>query len=101
MILKEADDRANDIAELQRLKAIAPASFHTKIQKQIDNIYAGIDGERSAAHFITREFGSKPKIVILNDLRIGVDGDYAHIDNLIITNKHAAASFLDTKNYPP
>src|SRR3546814_14998746 len=71
--------RSNDIAELQRLKAIAPASFHTKIQKQIDNIYAGIDGERSAAHSINREFGSKPKIVILHDLRIGVEIGRAHV----------------------
>src|SRR3546814_16444742 len=99
MTLKEADDRANYIAELQRLKAIAPASCHTKIQKQIYNIYAGIDGERSAAHFINREFGSKPKLVILHDLRIGVDAAYAQIDHLILHHQQGAAWVLDTKNF--
>lgn len=99
MILKEADDRSHDIAELQRLKSIVPAGFRQKIQQQIDNIYSGIEGERSAAHFINREFGASEKIVILHDLRIGVDGDYAQIDHLLIHRFQGAAWVLETKNF--
>jgi hypothetical protein len=99
MILKDADDRADDIAELQRLKSIAPPAFHAKIQKQIDNIYSGLEGEKSAAHFINREFGSKQRLVILHDLRIGVGGDYAQIDHLIIHHVQGAAWVLETKNF--
>lgn len=99
MILKEADDRSADIAELKRLKDIAPASFRPAIQKQIENVYSGIAGERHAAHFLKREFGSSENMAVLHDLRIGVDGDYAQIDHLVIHRIQGAAWVLETKNY--
>ena len=99
MVLKEADDRSEDITELKRLKAASPASFGPAIQKQIDNIYAGVAGERDAAHFINREFGQHERMAVLHDLRIGVDGDYAQIDHLVIHRFQAAAWVLEMKNY--
>lgn len=99
MILKDADDRTGDIAQLQRLKALAPSSFHKAIQKQIDNIYRGIEGEKSAAHFINREFGASERIIVLHDVRIGVDGDFAQIDHLLIHRVQGAAWVLETKNF--
>ena len=99
MILKEADDRAEDLAELKRLREASPASFRAAIQKQIDNIHKGIAGEREAAHFLKREFGHSGEMLILHDLRIGVDGDYAQIDHLVIHRVQATAWVLETKNY--
>jgi hypothetical protein len=99
MVLKEADDRSEDIAELKRLKDASAASFGPAIQKQIDNIYAGVAGERDAAHFINREFGNSERMAVFHDLRIGVDGDYAQMDHLVIHRFQAAAWVLETKNY--
>lgn len=45
MILKGADDRAADIAELKRLKEISPQSFAAAIQKKIDNIFSDLGCE--------------------------------------------------------
>ncbi|HZF42329.1 MAG TPA: nuclease-related domain-containing protein [Sphingomonadaceae bacterium] len=99
MILKEADDRSAGIAELKLLESIAPASFRPAVQKQIENIYSGIAGERDAAHFLKREFGSSERTAVLHDLRIGVDGEYAQIDHLVIHRIQGAAWVLETKNY--
>jgi hypothetical protein len=99
MILKEADDRAQDIAELERLKATAPSSYHVAIERQIKNIYAGRQGERDVAHFLKRELGSSSIMAILHDLRLEVDGDYSQIDHLVINRIQASAWVLETKNY--
>lgn len=99
MILKEADDRAEDLAELKRLREASPGPFRAAIQKQIDNIHKGIAGEREAAHLLKREFGHSGEMLILHDLRIGVDGDYAQIDHLVIHRVQATAWVLETKNY--
>lgn len=99
MIFKEADDRSKDISELRRLKETSPSSYGRAIQQQIDNIYAGVAGERDAAHFLKREFVHSENIAVLHDLRIGVDGDYAQIDHLVLHRVRGAAWVLETKNY--
>lgn len=99
MILKEADGRADDIAQLKQLLNEAPAKHHTKIQRQIDNIYAGVAAERDAAHFLGRGFGKSDRIAILHDLRLELDGDAAQIDHLVIHRFQAKAWVLETKNY--
>ncbi|WP_336985571.1 nuclease-related domain-containing protein [Altererythrobacter aquiaggeris] len=99
MILKDADNRSEDIAELKRLRDVSPRRFRAVIQKQINNLYCGLNGENSAAHFISREFGKSENTAILNDLRIGMDDDYAQIDHLVIHRVQAVAWVLETKNY--
>ncbi len=99
MILKEADDRASDIAELQRLLQVNDEKHHTAIQKQIDNIRSGVSGERSAAHFIDREFSASKRVMVLHDLRIDYKGDFAQIDHLLIHRIQGTAWVLETKNY--
>lgn len=99
MILKEADDRASDIAELQSLLQIHDEKHHTAIQKQIDNIRSGVSGERSAAHFIDREFSASKRVMVLHDLRIDYKGDFSQIDHLLIHRIQGTAWVLETKNY--
>lgn len=99
MILKEADDRSSDIAELEGLKRTSPQAFHAAIQKQINNIRAGVAGERNAAHFLKRQFEHSDNVAILHDLRIGIDGDFAQIDHLVMHRVQRAAWVLETKNY--
>jgi hypothetical protein len=99
MILKEADDRSDDIKELKRLKDASPPRCQAAIQRQIEQIYAGISGERDAAHFLNREFGQSQSIAILHDLRLPVDGGYAQIDHLVMHRFQGAVWVLETKNY--
>jgi hypothetical protein len=99
MILKKADDRSDDIAVLKGLRQASPAAFHAIILKQIDNIHAGVSGERQAAHFLEREFGRNENTAILHDLRLGVDEDFAQIDHLLIHRVRQTAWVLETKNY--
>jgi len=99
MILKEADDRSTDIAELHRLQERSPAAFKRIIQKAIRNIRSGCKGERDAAHFLNRELGDDERMMILHDLRIDAGGEFAQIDHLVVHRYQAAAWVLETKNY--
>jgi Nuclease-related domain len=99
MILKEADDRTRDIDELKRLKSTFPLAFQKIIQKEIDRIYRGMDGEREAAHFLKREFGHSSEIIVLNDLRLELEGEFAQFDHLVIHRMQRSAWVLETKNY--
>ncbi|UUR07918.1 nuclease-related domain-containing protein [Sphingomonas glaciei] len=98
VILKEADDHSAEIAELERLKGLAPKAFKA-IEREIRNIRSGASGEESAAHFINREFGRSERLAIIHDLRIGTEDDFAQIDHLLIHRLQATAWVLETKNY--
>ena len=99
MILKHADSRSGDITQLESLLLAAPSNSRARIEKQIANIRAGSAGERDAAHFLDREFGSSDRIAIIHDLRLELDGDVAQIDHLVIHRVQATAWVLETKNY--
>lgn len=99
MILKRADDRSNDIAQLESLLSAAPDHLHDRIKSQIANIRTGSAGERDAAHFLDREFGSSSRTAILHDLRLELNGGVAQIDHLVIHRVQATAWVLETKNY--
>lgn len=99
MILKYADDRSGDIAQLEVLLGSAPKSLRDPIKKQIANLRAGCAGERDAAHFLNREFGTSPRIAILHDLRLDLNSEVAQIDHLVIHRVQATAWVLETKNY--
>jgi hypothetical protein len=99
VIFKEADDHSADIVELERLKVLAPKAAKA-IEREIRNIRSGASGEKSAAHFINREFGRSERLAIIHDLRIGTDGDFAQIDHLLIHRLQATAWVLETKTTP-
>jgi Nuclease-related domain len=99
MILKDADDLSGEIAKLENLRDTSPRSFQSAIQKQINKLLAGRAGERSAAHFLNRHFGHSENIVVLHDLRLGIEGDFAQIDHLVIHRIQRSAWVLETKNY--
>lgn len=99
MIWKNADDRKSDLELLEQLRANAPATHQARIQKKIANVRSGQKGERDAAHFLNREFGTSQTIGILHDLRLEHDGEVAQIDHLVIHRYQATAWVLETKNY--
>ncbi|MXO49673.1 hypothetical protein GRI69_15595 [Erythrobacter vulgaris] len=99
MIWKDADDRSGDIAQLERLLESAPEKHQSRISKQIANIRSGQSGERRAAHFLGREFGTSQSIGIAHDLRLELGDEVAQIDHLVIHRYQATAWVLETKNY--
>ena len=99
MILKGAEGCSGDIEELERLREAVPQAYLSKIDSQIARLRKGAAGERTAAHFLNREFGASDRIGILHDLRLEVDGDVAQIDHLVIHRVQQAAWVLETKNY--
>jgi hypothetical protein len=99
MIIKHAEGRARDITELERLRAIAPARAREKIDEELRKIRKGEAGERSAAHFLDRDFGRSDCFAILHDLRLELDGQAAQIDHLVIHRYQARAWVLESKSY--
>lgn len=101
MILKEADSREHDLSTLQKLlTSTIEASTRKRIEREIWNIQAGLSGERSAAHFLDRDFSEGTKVGVFHDLRIpDGHGGFAQIDHVMIHRIQGTAWVLETKNY--
>lgn len=101
MILKEADSREHDLDALQKLLATTKdAQTRKRIEREIWNIRAGLSGERSAAHFLDRDFSEGMRIGLVHDLRIpDGHGGFAQIDHVMIHRIQGTAWVLETKNY--
>lgn len=100
MIIKEADAKDSQVAELESLGARRDIDEHVRkrIEQEIRNIRAGIKGEKEAAYEIDFHFGPSKNYAVIHDLRIEVEGRVAQIDHLVI------GRFLDiwvceTKNF--
>lgn len=86
MIIKEADDKRSQIANLEALGARRDANpdIRKRIEQEIRNIRAGIRGEEEAAYEINFHFGTSKNYAVIHDLRIEVEGRVAQIDHLLI-----------------
>lgn len=85
MLLKDADDRTQDLEILGRLMkdSNTPDATKRKIEREIANIRSGIKGEKEAAYEIDAAFRTRNWFVI-HDLRIEHEGLVAQIDHLLI-----------------
>ena len=100
MVLKEADDRSEELAELERLlSASTDKQQRSAIERQISMLRSGSRGEQDAAHFLDRGFGASENILIIHDLRFQVDGEFAQIDHLVLHRVQRSAWVLETKNH--
>lgn len=100
MILKQADDLSDEIWSLKQLVgATTDKKQRDAIERQLVNLKSGQSGERSAAHFLNREFGASANVLIIHDLRFEVEGEFAQIDHLVIHRVQRSAWVLETKNY--
>jgi hypothetical protein len=101
MLIKSADDRAEDIAELNGLLA-EPSLTQVQrknIQKQLKDLEKGAWGEQQAAYFLDFHFAGYKNTIILHDLRLVLsNGKTAQIDHLII-NKCLDVYVLESKNW--
>ncbi len=96
MILKHMDSKGNQIAELERLIAIAPADRKPKIELELRLLRAGIKAEQDAGYYIDFDFKASPRVMVIHDLRLEVNNRVAQIDHLLI-NRSLHVFVLETK----
>ena len=101
MLIKSADDRSEDIAELNALLAEPKLTPTNKkhIQQELRNLEKGAWGEQQAAYFLDFHFAGYKNTIILHDLRLVLsNGKTAQIDHLII-NRRLDVYVLESKNW--
>lgn len=99
MRLKCADDKTPDIAILDALakRPNAPAETRKKIEQEIRNIRAGVNGEAEAAYEMDFQLTSRNWMVI-HDLRLEHGGRVAQIDHLVI-NRFLQVFVCESKRF--
>lgn len=99
MILKQTERRKDELDELKELYLIHEGYNRSLIKQEISRIETGLEGEREVAHFLKREFGPSETMLVINDLRIQSDNDYAQTDHIVIDIAKSIIWVLETKSY--
>jgi hypothetical protein len=86
MIIKQSDERTEDILALRRLlsRSDIAANQTKRVQKELIALRSGLKGEREAAYHIDFHYGAGENYAIIHDLRVEFEGRTAQIDHLII-----------------
>lgn len=101
MICKEADDKAETIADLQRLavQAVSDKRKCAAIEEELRTLRAGISGERDAAYHLDFALRDRKGTCVIHDLRLVLpDGRTAQIDHLLL-NRAYIFYVLETKSF--
>lgn len=100
MILKEADRKDTQIAELEAYLAAPgiPAATRQHIERELKFLRAGIKGERESAYDIDFYSGASKNRIVIHDLRFEHDGRVAQIDHLVL-NRFLEVYVLETKHF--
>ncbi|MCL6442724.1 MAG: NERD domain-containing protein [Alicyclobacillus sp.] len=98
MILKHADSKDTQIAELERLLNVCPPDCRPKIKQELQLIRAGIQGERESAYLIDFYLKASNKTGVIHDLRLVVNGRIAQIDHVLL-HRTLNIFVLETKHF--
>jgi hypothetical protein len=99
MILKQKDDRTEDIQELNRLLGLNISSKQRfLIERELKCLMSGSSGESSSAYYLNFRFQQSKNWAVIHDLRIEHQGLVAQIDHLLI-NRLLDIHVLESKNY--
>lgn len=100
MLIKSADDRSEDIAELKKLLAAQLTRFESEtIEDELSNIQKDARDEKDATHLLNLYFGKSDRHLVLHDLQIVLsDGRTALIDHLLV-NSFQDFYVLESKNW--
>ena len=100
MLLKSADDKSKRLRLLEDLKQspLLDATQRDWLQKELDRMRKGIQGEKAAAHYLDNYLASSKNNLLMHDLRFEVDGEVAQIDHLLLT-RAAGIMLFETKNF--
>jgi hypothetical protein len=98
MLIKQADDHAEELAQLEQLaeagkgEAAKFATHDLRIRK------AGIKGEAESAYLINFYYAASPNWAVIHDLRVEQNGRTAQIDHLLI-NRSMECYVLESKHF--
>jgi hypothetical protein len=100
MILKNADDKSEQLATLEALLATPglPQDKKKLIERELIMFRAGLKGERESAYDLDFDLGPAQNIMVLHDLRFEINGRVAQIDHLAI-NRVLDMFVLETKHF--
>jgi hypothetical protein len=100
MLLKSADDKSKRIRLLESLCDAPPLDTRQRewARQELDRLRKGIQGEKSAAHYLDNYLRDSKDRVLIHDLRIVVDGETAQIDHLLM-NRGGTVILFETKNF--
>lgn len=100
MLLKSADDKSKRVRLLESLTDSSVLDTKQKqwANQELDRLRKGIQGEKSAAHYLDNYLGDSKNHVLIHDLRIKVDGEVAQIDHLLM-NRSGTIILFETKNF--
>src|SRR5881227_4020256 len=97
MILKRADDKRSQIAELERLAASAPRAQKSHIEADLRSFRAGLKGEDDSSYVIDFHLKDSKRTAVIHDLRLEIDGRVAQIDHLLL-HRTLNVFVLETKH---
>lgn len=98
MLLKSADSKDLQIAELERKIRAAHGSHRTKLEDDKRKLKAGIKAEEDAAYLINFDYEKSINWAVIHDLRLEIGGRVAQIDHLLI-NRFLEVYVLETKSF--
>lgn len=98
MILKNADDKSSQIAQLEEMLKTSDPTLRQRIEHELRIVRAGIKGEKESAYEIDFYFRNNKRVVVLHDLRIELNDRVAQIDHLVINPFHRFY-VLETKHF--
>jgi hypothetical protein len=100
MLLKSADDKSKRLRLLEDLlqSPLLDTTQRDWLLKELDRMRKGVQGEKSAAHYLDNYLASGKNSVLIHDLRFEMDGEVAQIDHLLLT-RAAGIMLFETKNF--
>lgn len=99
MLIKAADDKTKRLRLLEDLQSSSKLDARQKdwLAKELRNTKQGIQGEKSAAHYLNNYLRDSKNFMVIHDLRISVEGEVAQIDHLLVGR--AWFILLETKTF--
>ncbi|WHZ18689.1 MAG: hypothetical protein OJF55_000838 [Rhodanobacteraceae bacterium] len=87
MLIKQADDHTEELAQLERAAGSLKGEAAKRAEGELRLRKAGIQGEADSAYQIDFHFGQSPNRAVIHDLRLEHNGRVAQIDHLIINRR--------------
>jgi hypothetical protein len=98
MLVKTAEDRTCELAELEAQAERADSIRRKRLQQEIRLRRAGLKGEADSAYHIDFHFAQSRNWAVLHDLRIEHEGRVAQLDHLLV-NRFLEIYVLETKHF--
>jgi hypothetical protein len=98
MLIKQSDDRSEEMAQLERLAKSPTSNTAKHATKELAIRKAGLKGESESAYLIDFHFADSPNWAVIHDLRLESNGRTAQIDHLLI-NRWMECYVLETKHF--